>query len=137
MACENLVGVKNILLTFTDCDSDEVVGPIKHELAGEDLPTWRNCAWTSENLPGGYVRRTTASALLTINVIRDTRIPLSWYQGCASVDVQVEMLNGIVQTGLSGAVTGDDQSDLHEVAMNVTFKTVDELLPAGALASAA
>lgn len=137
MACDNQVGVKNILITFTDCDTDEVIGPIKHDLAGEDLPTWRNCQWVSENMPGGYVRRTASSPLLTINVIRDTRIPLSYYQGCASLDIQVEMMNGIVQTGVNGGVTGDDQSDLHEVTMNVTFKTVDELLPSGALASAA
>lgn len=136
MACENMVGVKNIVLTFYDCETDNRVGPISHLLATEDLPMWRNCAWTAEKLPGGYTKRQAADAGVEINLIRDLRIPLAWYQGCVAIDMQVEYLNGIVQTGVGGGVVGDPKSDTHEVEMELTFRTVDELLPPGSLVNA-
>lgn len=136
MTCENIVGVKNILMSFKDCDRDVTIGPIEHQLAGTDMPTWRNCAWTSERLPGGYVRRQAADASVQLTVIRDLRIPLSYYQGCASIDIQVEYHNGLVQTGIQGGVIGEEKSDTHEVTMEITFKQIDELLPPGSLAAA-
>lgn len=133
MACDNLVGVKNILLTFVDCATNEEFGPISHQLATEDLPTVRACGFTNEALPGGYVRRSLSNAQIELNVIRDLRIPLAYYQGCAAVNVQVEYYNGLVYTGVNGSTTGDDSSDAHEVSMTLTFKELDELLPAGTL----
>lgn len=135
MACENTVGVKNILMTFEDCNENVRIGPIAHLLAAEDLPTWKTCAWTNERLPGGYIRRTSADARVTINVIRDLRIPLAFYQGCAAIDLQVEMDNGLVYTGKKGGVIGDQNSDSHAVELDITFKFVDELLPQGAIAA--
>lgn len=136
MTCGNIVGVKNILMTFNDCNSDTKIGPIEHALAGTDLPTWRNCAWTTERLPGGYVKRTASDASVQLTIIRDIRIPLSFYQGCAAIDIQVEYHNGLVQTGIAGGVVGDERSDTHEVTLEIVFATVDEMLPAGALAAA-
>lgn len=133
MACENLVGVKNILMTFFDCDTDTRVGPISHAQATEDLPTWKTCAWTNERLPGGYTKRSAADVGCEIVVIRDLRIPLAWYQGCVAIDMQVEYDNGLVYTGLGGGVVGDEKSDTHEVSLDITFRTVDELLPPGSL----
>lgn len=133
MPCDNQVGVKNILLTFRDCETDEVYGPISHELATEDLPTWRLCPYNNEPLPGGYVRRSVANESVEMVIIRDTRIPLALYQGCASVDVQVEYHNGLVYTGNNGTSTGDEMSDTHEVTMTLTFREIDEILPTGAL----
>jgi hypothetical protein len=133
MACEDLVGVKNILLTFTDCDTLESYGPISHQLASEDLPTVRACGFTNEALPGGFVKRVLSYAQMEMNIIRDTRIPIAYYQGCAAVDVQIEYYNGLVYTGIGGSGTGDDMSDGHEVTLTLAFKEIDELLPAGLL----
>lgn len=133
MACENLVGIKNILLTFTNCDTGEVLGPISHQLATEDMPTIRACGFTNEALPGGFVKRSLSNAQMEMNVIRDLRIPLAYYQGCAAVDTQIEYMNGLVYTGLNGSATGDDSSDGHEVTTTLTYKELDELLPAGTL----
>lgn len=136
MACDNQVGVKNILITFTDCDTDQVYGPISHELATEDLPTIRTCAFNNEPMPGGYVKRQVSNAEIEMNVIRDLRIPLAYYQGCASVDVQIEYFNGLVYSAAQGTGTGDERSDTHEVTLTLSFREIDELLPAGTLQAA-
>lgn len=133
MACANQVGVKNILITFRDCDTDEVFGPISHELATEDLPTWRLCPYNNEPLPGGFVRRQVTNSEVEINVIRDLRVPLALYQGCADIALQVEYFNGLVYSAVNGTGTGDERSDTHEVTMTIAFKEIDELLPAGTL----
>lgn len=134
MACENVIGVKNVLIWFEDCSTGQRVGPVSHDLAGDDLPNWRTCSFVNENLPGGYIKRTHSNMSADLNVIRDTRLPLSWYQGCASVDLQVEYENGIVYTGAGGGVMSEDRSDSHEVALEISFRTLDEMLPDGALA---
>lgn len=136
MACENMIGVKNILITFFDCETETTLGPVAHILATEELPMWRNCTWVSEKLIGGYTKRKAANAGVELTVVRDTRIPLAWYQGCVAINMQIEYLNGIVQTGLGGGIAGDNKSDTHEVQLDITFRTVDELLPPGSLVAA-
>jgi len=133
MTCENQVGVKNILISFRDCDTDAVYGPISHELATDTLPTWRLCAYNNEALPHGYVKRAPTNPEVEINVIRDLRIPLSMYQGCSDVNLQVEYYNGLVYSAAKGTGTGDEKSDTHEVSMTIVFKEIDEMLPAGTL----
>lgn len=137
MPCENQVGVKNIMLTFLDCDTDQVYGPISHDLSSDELPSWRLCKFNNDSLPGGYVKRVVANPGVEMKIIRDLRIPLSMYQGCSSVALQVEYYNGLVYSAVTGTGTGDDKSDTHEVTMNITFKDIDELLPAGTLQQAA
>ena len=95
MTCTNQVGVKNILLTFKDCDTLDVYGPISHHLSSEDLPTWRLCNYNNNPLPWGYVKRVPSNPEVEIKVIRDLRIPLSMYQGCSDVTLQVEYYNGL------------------------------------------
>jgi hypothetical protein len=133
MTCENQVGVKNILLSFRDCDTDVVYGPVSHELSSEDLPTWRLCSYNNDPLPHGYVKRQPSNPEVEIKVIRDLRIPLAMYQGCSDVALQVEYYNGLVYTAARGTGTGDEKSDTHEVTMTITFKEIDELLPDGTL----
>jgi hypothetical protein len=133
MTCENQVGVKNILLSFRDCDTDQVYGPISHELSSEDLPTWRLCGYNNEALPHGYVKRQPTNPEVEIKIIRDLRIPLAMYQGCSDVNLQVEYYNGLVYSAAKGTGTGDEKSDTHEVTMTVSFKEIDEMLPAGTL----
>jgi hypothetical protein len=135
MTCENQVGVKNILLTFKDCDTDATYGPIAHKLATDALPTWRLCAYNNEALPQGYVKRVPTNPEVEINVIRDIRIPLAMYQGCSDVNLQVEYYNGLVMSAVKGTGTGEEKSDTHEVGMTIVFKEIDEMLPDGLLDS--
>lgn len=137
MTCENVVGVKNILMTFTDCQSGRVIGPYSHELATEELPMWRPCTYVSEAMTQGYVKKTANNASAEISVIRNLAVPLAWYQGCASIDIQVEYENGLVYTGTKGTTIGEEKSDSHEVSMEITFRQLDELLPDGELQEAA
>jgi hypothetical protein len=136
MTCEKMVGVKNILLTFYNCDTEERMGPISHELATDELPTVKACNVVNDRLPGGYTQRTHSDARLGMQIIRDLRVPLSWYQGCVSIDAQIEYLNGLVYTGLNGGVIGDETSNTHAVTLDITYMEIDELLPPGALVSA-
>lgn len=133
MTCENQVGVKNILLTFRDCDTDAVYGPISHKLATDTLPTWRLCPYNNEALPHGYVKRQPTNPEVEISVVRDLRIPMAMYQGCSDVNLQVEYYNGLVYSAVAGTGTGDEKSDTHEVQMTLSFREIDELLPNGIL----
>jgi hypothetical protein len=136
MACNKQNGVKNILLTFTDCDTEEVIGPISHEQPDDTLPTFKNCAWTNTALTNGYVQRSASNATMTLPVVRDLRVPLAYYQGCAQVDVQVEKFDGTVYTLTEGAVTEPEESDGRSVTMTIIAAEIDELLPPGSLAAA-
>ena len=131
--CQKIVGVKNILISFRNCDTDQVVGPIAHDLARDDLPRWRLYEYRQEKLPGGYVRRHHISPECEMNLIRDLRIPLRDYQGRSALKIQVEYENGLVYTGESGGVQGEEMSDTHEVTLKLAFKVLEELLPPGGL----
>lgn len=135
MTCDNQLGVRNILIKFTDCDSGAVYGPFSHELSGDTQPTYRLCDYANEPLPGGYVRRTKGNNEISVVVVRNLGVPLALYQGCGSIDLTIEHFNGMVITGLNGTSTGTDPSDGHEVTITATFKEVDELLPNGPLAA--
>ncbi|MGL5733450.1 MAG: hypothetical protein ACRCYS_01180 [Beijerinckiaceae bacterium] len=135
MTCDNQLGVRNILIKFTDCDSGAVFGPINHELSGDTQPTYRLCDYANEPLPGGYVRRTRGNNEISVMVVRNLGIPLAMYQGCGAIDLTIEHFNGMVITGVNGTSTGTDSSDGHEVTITATFKEVDELLPNGPLAA--
>ena len=128
MSCRNQVGVRNITITFYDCDTGQSYPNISHILANDEQPQYRLCDYANEPLPGGYVRRTRGNNQITLPVIRNQCVPLALYQGCAGVDIQIEHHNGRVVTGLKGTVTGDDLSDGHEVTFTATFLEVDELL---------
>ena len=135
MTCENQVGVKNIIISFRDCDTDAVYGPIAHKLSGDDLPTWRLCPFNNDPLPQGYVTRKPTNPEVELKVIRDLRIPLAMYQGCSDVGLQVEYYNGLVYSAQKGTGTGDEKSDTHEVTMTLSFREIDEMLPEGTLES--
>ena len=137
MACDNQVGVKNIMITFRDCETNAVYGPLSHELATEELPTVRICPYNNEPLPGGYVKRKVSNSSIEMKVIRDLRVPLALYQGCAALSIQIEYYNGLVYSAVNGTGTGDEKSDTHEVTIMASFREIDELLPAGILQAAA
>ena len=132
MSCDNQVGVKNVLITFRDCDTDEEFGPIAHQLADDTQPTYRLCPYTNEELPGGFIQRTLAANQIEVNIVRNLGVPLALYQGCASIDVQIEHYNGLVYSAVRGSNTGTDGSDAHSVTMTMSFQEpIDEFLPAG------
>lgn len=135
MACGKQNGVKNILITFTNCDTEEVIPSISHNLPDDTLPTYKNCAWAITALTNGYVQRAAANATMTLPVIRDPRIPLTYYQGCASLDVQVEKFDGTVMTLTGGSVVDAEESDGYSVTMNIVASEIDELLAPGSLAA--
>lgn len=137
MACENIVGIKNILLTFFDCDTDTRIGPISHVLSSEELPTVKACSFTTERMTNGFTKRVSGDASMSMSIIRDLRVPLAFYQGCTAVTAQLEYENGIVMTGVDGGVVGDTESDTHEVSLEIVYEEVDELLPPGSLAQVA
>jgi hypothetical protein len=120
-------------LTFTDCDTGAIYGPIAHLLATDTLPTWRLCPYNNTTQPYGYVKRAPVSTEVEINVIRDLRIPLAMYQGCSDVALQVEYYNGLVYSAIEGTGTGDTKSDTHEAQMTISFAEIDEMLPDGVL----
>ena len=128
MTCRNQVGVRNITISFYDCDTGQSYPKISHILANDEQPQYRLCDYANEPLPGGYVRRTKGNNQISFTVIRNQGVPLALYQGCAGVDVQIEHFNGRVVTGLKGTLTGDESSDGHEVTVTATFLEVDELL---------
>ncbi len=129
MACEKQVGVRNIIMKITDCDTGTIYGPVAHELAGDDQPMYKLCPYNNEPLPGGYVKRNVANSEIAVSVIRHQGIPLAMYQGCGAIDITIEHFNGRVVTGINGTATGDESSDGHEVAVAITYSEVDELLP--------
>jgi hypothetical protein len=133
MGCDNQVGVKNIVMTFRDCDTDQEYGPLAHQLATDTQPLYRMCNYTNEQLPGGFVQRTLDVNSIEIEVIRNLAVPLSLYQGCAGVDIQVEHFNGLVYSAVNGTGTGNDGSDGHTVTLTLIFDTIDEFLPAGTI----
>lgn len=132
MACLNQVGVKNILITFTDCDTDEVIGPISHELAGEEQPTYRTCEYTNEPMTNGRVMRNKSNQSITVTVERNLGISLAYYQGCARIDMQIEHFDGRVYSAENGTATGEEESDGSDVTITAVFEEIDELLPVGA-----
>lgn len=135
--CPNQIGVRNIFIRFVDCDNDVAYGPISHELASDEQPTYRLCEYSNEALPSGYVRRTKGNNEISVNVIRNLGVPLALYQGCSSMDITIEHFNGLVYTGIGGTSTGDESSDGHEVMITATFREIDEILPDGVIESVA
>lgn len=137
-SCQNLVGVRNLVLGFVDCSSNVVgsAGTIKsrtHAMAKDELPMYMMVNYTNEGTSNGRVKRTYENCKVEIKVSRDISIPLQYYQGRASIDYQCEHLSGAVVTGLSGFVTGVETSDGDEVSMTIEFIRLEELLPSGAI----
>lgn len=130
MSCQNQIGIRNILFTFTDCDTGTVIGPVSHKLAdSESLPTVKSCPWHNTPLTNGRIKRAASNASIKLKVIPLDDIPLSYYQGSASIDTQIEYFNGRVYVGKDGAISESDGSNLEGVDMNIVFKSLHEDLP--------
>ncbi|MGL5736569.1 MAG: hypothetical protein ACRCYS_17030 [Beijerinckiaceae bacterium] len=136
MACDKIIGVKNLMLTFTVCETGQVLGPISHKLATDDLPNIRFTNFKNEPLRHGYSKRIADNATVEVKPIGDERIQSRYYQGDAEIKLQIEYENGRVVTGEKGTVTGDEKTDTFEYSMMIVFPTLEELLPPGALLAA-
>lgn len=130
-ACDNLIGIKVITIRFTDCETGAVYGPFSHKQANEELPKWRLVDFINEEQPGGFIKRTQRSMKGSISLNRLLFLPLRFYQGAASMEVQVEYINGIVITAVDAAVAGEEMSDTREVTMDLIAPVIEELLPPG------
>lgn len=135
-ACDRTIGVKQILLAFTDCDTGQKYGPFAHKQGDEELPVWRLVDFVNEEVPGGWVERKQRSMYGEFTVNKDPRLPSSFYQGKAAISGQIEYRDGRVITFDEAAVAGDDASDLRKFKMRIVSPLIDELLPAGALVAA-
>lgn len=138
MSCPNQIGVKNVLIAFTDCDNGTAggignVAAIAHDMAQDSLPEYDFTGYKLEGVSGGRVKRTYENAKIKLKIIRNLGIPLAYYQGRASMDVQIEHINGSTVTGLSGFVTDKQESDGNEVELTLEFKpsNMTEVLPPG------
>lgn len=128
MDCGNQIGVRNIFLTLFDCDNNVTYGPVVHELAGDDQPTYKTCPYSNEALTGGFVKRNRSNQMMNMTVIRNKGIPLALYQGCASIGATVEHFDGMIMSGVAGTTVGDEASDGHEVSLEIIFEDIDEFL---------
>ena len=133
MACTNIIGVKNILISFENCDTGETIRNVSHELATEDLPKFYTAEYVNSEMPGGRIKRTQSSPYMEMTVVVEDGIALAWYQGEASLTIQIEMASGRVYTGFSGGVTDAESSDSSDVTLKVIFDEIDELVPAASL----
>ena len=129
MDCPEVVGVRNVIISFRDCDSDVVLRNIFHKLASDTLPTFNLCPYTYTALPGGKVQKSEGTGVtLEMEIERVPSIPSAYYTGCASIDVTLEYYDGSVLTFLNGAVVDSGGTNGHTVSISAVFKEADELL---------
>lgn len=131
MSCANKEGVKNILLTFVDCETGEKISNISHKQPLDaDNPTMIGCAFNNTDIGRGRVSVAERSEQMTLTVQGDNAVPISYYQGCASVTVQVEWFSGEVWTGEDGNVIEPDASNRASITMTLVFEKINVMLAA-------
>lgn len=136
MSCQDQIGVKNISISFTDCDSGNEAGPYAHVLSDDGaLPEIVACTAKNTELTDGKVKRARTNAGINISVQPLRSVPLAFYQGCASIDIQLEYYDGTVITGKDGNVIDAGGSTYEKADMNIRFKEIDEMRPQTARAA--
>jgi hypothetical protein len=127
-SCDKTIGIRNIILTFLDCDGNIIQGPLVHEPTEDSEPNIKTCKETREALSSGRSKIIRGNTEINdLSVYRRLEVPLSLYQGCAAVNVTLEYYNGLVYTGLNGTVVGAEGSDGTIVNMSMIFEDIDEL----------
>lgn len=127
--CPAQVGVRNLVISFRDCDSDSEWRNIAHKMNGDILPTVLACNKITTRLPGGKVQVSEGNGYtFTADVQRVESIPLAMYQGCAAIDVSVEWYDGSVWTLLTGSVIDAAESDGNTITLTASFQEFDEIL---------
>lgn len=132
--CPAQVGVRNLVISFKDCESDNEWRNVVHKINGDTLPTVMACNKTTTVLPGGKVQVGEGTGYtFTADILRVESIPLAMYQGCAAIDVSVEFYDGSVWTLLNGSVTDATESDGNTIQLTASFQEFDEILAVNTL----
>lgn len=127
--CSSQHGVRKMVISFRDCDTEETRSNVEHLMNGDTIPTVNACNRILTPLPGGKTQVSEGNGYtFTADIQRVDAIPLAWYQGCAAIDVSVEWWNGRVWTLQNGSVTGAAESDGNSVSLTATFQEFDEKL---------
>lgn len=127
--CPSQVGVRNLVISFKDCDSDQEWRNVAHKMNGDVLPTVLACNKNTTALPGGKVQVSEGTGYtFSADIQRACGIPLAMYQGCAAIDVSVEWYDGSVWTLLNGSVTDAGESDGNSITLTGSFQEFDEIL---------
>lgn len=125
--CDKTIGLRNVLLTFLDCDGNIIQGPLVHEPTEDSEPNIMMCKEKREALSSGRSKIMRGNTEITdLAVYRRLEVPLAIYQGCAAVNVTLEYYNGLVYTGLNGTVIDAEGSDGVVVNMTIIFDDIDE-----------
>jgi hypothetical protein len=137
-SCANAFGIKNIFITFTVCRGSRagyVSPPISHSQFGDAMPMIRNVAHKNQQLPGkrGRVKQTPTPKSFEIEVEVEDNIPLAWYQGDATMDVDVEYLSGKIYNVLNAIPMGEEKSDTNSIKLNLDADEIGEFLAASPL----
>lgn len=127
--CPSQVGVRNLVISFKDCDSDAEWRNVVHKMNGDTLPTVMACNKVTTQLPGGKVQVSEGNGYtFTADIQRVEGIPLAMYQGCAALDISVEWYDGSVWTLINGSVTDATESDGNTITLTASFQEFDEIL---------
>lgn len=130
--CPDIVGVRNVLISFKDCDNDQEMRNVVHKVASDTLPTYNLCNYVLTALPGGKVQRSEGTGFtLEIEIQVVDGIPTAWYTGCAAIDVTLDYYDGKVLTFLNGAIIDSGGTDGNTVVISAVFKDADELFAEG------
>lgn len=135
MACDKIIGVRNVKVSFRECATGRELNNVNHKLGTEELPEWMFVDYTHEDAGDGYKRRRQSSFKGKITLKRSPRVPTAWYQGAADLTVTVEYEDDSVVVGRHGTPTGETMSDRINVALECVWDTLAEILPAGSIAA--
>lgn len=127
--CRNQIGVKNLLLGLTDCNTGRVYPKRQHRLADNELPMMYLSEYENEVLPTGAVLQRRTARQIDMTVERPASIPLGVYQS-GEVEIDMEMHSGEVYSG-RGSFVGRQMSNGHQVAISISLYEFAEVLPAG------
>lgn len=136
MACNRIIGIRNIKVSFEECGTGRTVTNVIHKLGTEELPTHDFTDYELEDAGDGFTRRKQGSFKSNIVLKRNPRIPTAWYQGGANLIIVLEYEDDSVVVGRNGTPTGETMSDRINVEINAVWEQLSEILPTGALAAA-
>lgn len=127
MACESDVGLKNLVLTFRDCNTGEEISAISHNLAEDTQFEWNACPYTRTSTSGRKTRVSKASVQINFTVVPSLSIPSNYYTGCAEMDVSAEFYSGRVITATNGSIVDASAMNEESVAIQARFDVLDEI----------
>lgn len=135
MACDKLIGVRNVKVSFHECSTGREMNNVNHKLGDGELPTWRFTDYVDEDAGDGHRKRKQSSYKGKIILKRNKRVPTAWYQGAASMTVVVEYEDDSVVVGRKGSPVGETMSDRIDVELECIWDSLSEILPTGSVSA--